>query len=71
MERKKKLQLYRKKYYQKNREKLLAYQKKLRDDYPDYYKDCHRKRRLDRINAIFEEFGYSVEAFDRMGGTLN
>ena len=71
LERKKKRKLYRKKYYQKNRGKILACTKKHHKDNREYYSNYYRKRRLDRIDAIFETFGYSVEVLDRMGAALD
>ena len=71
LEREKKGRLYRKRYYQKNREKILTCTKKHHRDNREHYNDYYRKRKLDRIDAIFEEFGYSVEVLDRMGVALD
>ena len=67
LERKKKGRLYRKRYYQKNRERILACTKKHHRDNREHYNNYYRKRRLDRIDAIFEMFGYSVEVLDGTG----
>lgn len=69
-ENKKRQQLYRERYYQKNRKKIIECTAKHHRDNPEYYKEYYRKRKLDRINATFEEFGYSVDSLDRMGRAI-
>lgn len=70
LERKKRQRAYHEKYYEMNKEKILSYIKKHRKDNREHYTNYYRKRKLDRIDAIFETFGYSVEALNRMGAAL-
>jgi hypothetical protein len=55
----KKKKAYRKKYYQANREKILS-----------YIRDYNRKRQLDKVDAVFELFGYSMDSLNKMGAAL-
>ena len=59
LEYRKKKACYQKKYYQANREKILS-----------YTRDYNRKRMLDRVDAVFELFGYSVDSLNKMGAAL-
>jgi len=49
----------------------LAYSKKHHKDNREYYSNYYRKKQLDRIDVIFEKFGYSVEVLDGMGVALD
>jgi len=57
----KKKKTYKKKHYQANREKILNYIKKRHmEDYQHYW-DYNHKRKLERIDMVFEFFIYSVD----------